>query len=39
MPKFPIDAPIRKVIKSYLRTILTQSGISRNEFLDAYYRK
>jgi predicted RNA binding protein YcfA (HicA-like mRNA interferase family) len=79
MPKFPIDAPIRKVITSLeilgfslvregnhiamvrvnsdgtstpltipnhptlksstLRTILTQSGISRNEFLDTYYKK
>jgi len=79
MTKFPIDAPLRKVITSLeilgfsmirkgnhiamvrnnsdgtrtpltipnhptiksstLRTILTQSGISRNEFLDAYYKK
>ena len=77
MPKFPTDAPIRKVIKtlerlgfslvrernhiamikenpngtrtpltmpnhptikkSTLRTILTQSNISRDEFLEAYY--
>jgi len=76
MPKFPVDAPIRKVIKalgrfgfrvvregnhiamvrenpdgtrtpltmpnhsrikgSTLRTILTQSGIARDEFLSAY---
>jgi predicted RNA binding protein YcfA (HicA-like mRNA interferase family) len=79
MTKFPIDAPLRKVItsleilgfsmiregnhiamvrnnsdgtrtpltipnhptikRSTLRTILTQSGISRNEFLDVYYKK
>lgn len=79
MPKFPIDAPIRKVINSLeilgfsmvregnhismvrdnsdgtrtpltipnhptlksstLRTILSQSAISRIEFLDAYYKK
>ena len=77
MPKFPKDAPIEKVIKSFvsldfqlvregnhvamarenpdgtrtpltmpnhrtikgstLRTILTQAGISRNEFMKAYY--
>ncbi len=76
MPKFPVDAPIKRVIQtleqlgfhvvregnhiamvrenvdgtrtpltmpnhtrikgSTLRTILTQSGISRDEFLDAY---
>ena len=76
MPKFPVDAPLRKVIRaleslgfdlvregnhiamvrenpdgtrtpltmpnhrrikgSTLRTILRQSGISRDEFLDAY---
>ncbi|HLG29247.1 MAG TPA: type II toxin-antitoxin system HicA family toxin [Candidatus Brocadiales bacterium] len=76
MPKFPVDAPIRRVIKSLeilgfrvvrerehismermnpdgtktpltmpnqpkiksstLRTICTQAGISRNDFLDAY---
>ena len=76
MAKFPVDAPIRKVIKAFeslgfrlvregnhialvrenpdgtrtlltmpnhrrvkgstLRTILTQSGISRGEFLEAY---
>ncbi|MGA2620525.1 MAG: type II toxin-antitoxin system HicA family toxin [Thermoguttaceae bacterium] len=78
MPKFPVDAPNRKVVKalkslgfrllregnhiamertnpdgtstpltmpnhpaikgSTLRTILTQTGISRDDFLDAYYR-
>ena len=78
MSKFPADAPIRKVIKSFerlgfdivrkgnhiamlkenpdgirtpltmpnhptikkstLRTILTQARISRDEFLDAYYK-
>ncbi len=78
MPKFPVDAPIRKVVKSSeflgfdivregnhismlrenpdgtrtpltmpnhptikkstLRTILTQTRIPRNEFLDAYYK-
>ena len=77
MPKFPIDAPNRKVMKAFqalgfrlvregnhiamehrnadgtstqltmpnhptlksstLRTILTQAGISRNDFLDAYH--
>ena len=77
MPKFPIDAPIRKVVaalgelgfrlvreknhiamerqnpdgtstpltmpnhstikSSTLRTVLTQSGISRDDFLRAYY--
>jgi len=77
MPKFPVDAPIRKVMraleilgfkviregnhiamlkedpdgtrtpltmpnhptikKSTLRTILTQAGIPRDEFLNAYY--
>lgn len=76
MPKFPIDAPNRKVVKAFqalgfrlvregshiamerdnadgsstpltmpnhptlksstLRTILTQAGIRRNDFLDAY---
>ncbi|MFH0725468.1 MAG: type II toxin-antitoxin system HicA family toxin [Pseudomonadota bacterium] len=79
MPKFPIDAPIQRVIQSLemlgfsmvregnhiamirdnsdgtrtpltipnhptlksstLRTILTQSGISRSEFLDVYHKK
>ena len=78
MSKFPVDAPIRKVVKSFerlgfnivrkgnhiamlkenpdgirtpltmpnhptikkstLRTILTQARISRDEFLDAYYK-
>jgi predicted RNA binding protein YcfA (HicA-like mRNA interferase family) len=78
MPKFPIDAPSRKVVKalqklgfrlvregthiamqrhnadgtftpltmpnhntlksSTLRTILTQAGIPRNDFLDAYHK-
>ncbi|MFC1516793.1 type II toxin-antitoxin system HicA family toxin [Thermodesulfobacteriota bacterium] len=78
MAKFPVDAPIRKVIKTFellgfeliregnhiamsrknpdgtrtpltmpnhpvikkstLRTILTQTRIPRNEFLDAYYK-
>ena len=79
MPKFPSDAPIRKVLKSLgilgfsmvregnhiamvrdnfngtktpltmpnhptlksstLRTILNQTGITRNEFLDPYYKR
>jgi len=51
--KFPVDAPVRKVInaleqlgfekiregrikKSTLRTILTQAGISRDNFLKTY---
>ena len=78
MSKFPVDAPIRKVVKSFerlgfnvvregnhiamlrenpdgtrtpltipnhlkikkstLRTILTQARISRDEFLNAYYK-
>ncbi len=78
MPKFPVDAPIRKVVKTFellgfnvvregnhiamlrenpdgartpltmpnhpqikkstLRTILTQARISKDEFLDAYYK-
>jgi predicted RNA binding protein YcfA (HicA-like mRNA interferase family) len=78
MSKFPVDAPIRKVVKTFellgfkliregnhiamlkenpdgtrtpltmpnhptikkstLRTILTQTRIPRNEFLDAYYK-
>jgi predicted RNA binding protein YcfA (HicA-like mRNA interferase family) len=78
MSKFPVDAPIRKIVKSFellgfnvvregnhiamlrenpdstrtpltmpnhttikkstLRTILTQAKISRDEFLDAYYK-
>jgi len=78
MPKFPVDAPIRKVVKTFellgfnvaregnhiamlkenpdgsrtpltmpnhptikkstLRTILTQVRITRDEFLDAYYK-
>lgn len=78
MSKFPVDAPIRKVVKTFellgfnvaregnhiamlkenpdgsrtpltmpnhptikkstLRTILTQARITRDEFLDAYYR-
>jgi predicted RNA binding protein YcfA (HicA-like mRNA interferase family) len=78
MSKFPVDAPIRKVVKSFellgfnlvregnhiamlrenpdgtrtpltmpnhstikkstLRTILTQSRISKDEFLNAYYK-
>ena len=78
MSKFPVDAPIRKVVKTFellgfeliregnhiamlrensdgtrtpltmpnhptikrstLRTILTQARISRDEFLDAYYK-
>jgi hypothetical protein len=52
MAKFPVDAPLRKVIssleqlgfqyhpvlkKSTLRTILTQSKISRDEFLKVYF--
>ena len=67
MAKFPVDAPIDKVVKTFeklgfrlirenqdgtrtpltmpnhrkikgstLRTILTQSGVSRDEFLDIY---
>jgi len=37
--KFPVDAPKRKVIKAFeLRTICTQTGISRENFLDAYYK-
>jgi predicted RNA binding protein YcfA (HicA-like mRNA interferase family) len=79
MSKFPIDAPIKKVMrtleslgfriiregnhiamlkenadgskipltipnhpklkKSTLRTILTQSGVSRDDFIEAYYKK
>ena len=78
MPKFPVDAPIRKVVKTFellgfnvvregnhiamlrenpdgartpltmpnhpqikkstLRTIPTQARISKDEFLDAYYK-
>ncbi len=41
MLKFPVDAPIKKVIKpniksSTLRTIITQAGISRDDFLKTY---
>jgi hypothetical protein len=35
----PLTMPNHPAIKgSTLRTILTQTGISRDDFLDAYYR-
>lgn len=38
--KTPLTMPNHSTLKSStLRTILTQSGISRNEFLDVYYKK
>jgi len=33
--KFPVDAPKRKVIKAFEDT---QAGISRESFLNAYYK-
>ena len=37
--KTPLVLPNHRSIKSCtLRSILTQSGVERNEFLDAYYR-
>lgn len=44
MAKFPMDVPIEKAIRvfekysSTLRTVLTQSGVSRDEILDIYER-
>lgn len=40
MSKFPVDAPLEQVIQALQRLgfhiVLTQSGISREEFLEDY---